>query len=184
MNVKPIKVFVSHSHDDVKQAEKLENAINESYLKLFLAHRDIEGGREWNENIRDEIGNCDMLLALITPNFYQSEYTGQEVGAAWMIEKPVLSVSVNNTRSSGFITGRQWVEYNQRYPSRTAGSIVKFALTEFHKHYVVDIAINMLNDSANYDQSNSIAYPVNPDVLTLPLDLAEVRAESYSSGKL
>ena len=26
--------------------------------------------------------------------------------------------------------------------------------------------------------------PVNPDVLTLPLDLAEVRAESYSSGKL
>ena len=27
-------------------------------------------------------------------------------------------------------------------------------------------------------------YSVNPDVLTLPLDLAEVRAESYSSGKL
>ena len=25
---------------------------------------------------------------------------------------------------------------------------------------------------------------VNPDVLTLPLDLAEVRVESYSSGKL
>ena len=27
-------------------------------------------------------------------------------------------------------------------------------------------------------------HPVNPDVLTLPLDLAEVLAESYSSGKL
>ena len=130
MTSNPISIFVSHSNIDNTIVDGLTSFINDSYVELFLAHRDIGGGEEWKNVIRTKIRDCKGLVALVTPNFYKSEYTSQEVGAAWVLDKPILAIRVGETEPKGFITEKQWITYDSTYPHNTSGEIVKFTLIE------------------------------------------------------
>ena len=155
---KPLSVFVSHSNKDNMIVEKIESAINKSYIELFLAHRDIEGGEQWREIIRDKITKCDMMLALITSNFHASEYTEQEVGAAWVLQKPVLAIRVDETFPRGFITEKQWITYSHVHPYVSVSKIIKSILSEIYEHdEMVNLVVEMLIKAESYIESNSLA---------------------------
>ena len=117
------RVFISHSSNDKEMTSEMANYIERVDMKAFLAHIDIEGGAKWKDSLRKEITECDMLVALVTPNFYRSEYTCQEVGAAWALEKPVLPVC-SEAIPKGFIGERQGVKYEE-WPLNTAESILR-----------------------------------------------------------
>ena len=51
MNKQLVSIFVSHSNKDLKLTEEIERLINKSYIKLFFAHRDIDGSEEWKDTI-------------------------------------------------------------------------------------------------------------------------------------
>ena len=81
-------MFISHSHEDMEIATRLSDTLGQLDVVPFIAHSDIMGGELWKETIRDEIVECDVLVALLTTNFRKSEFTEQEVGAAWVLKKP------------------------------------------------------------------------------------------------
>ena len=146
--MKPIHVFVSHSHEDVKMAKNLSNALGGLDVVPFLAHNDIVGGELWKEAIRDRLVECDVLVALLTDNFRKSRFTEQEVGAAWVLEKPVLPLYTGNEMPSGFIADRQYIKYDNDNPERAAGEILKFVLIEMHgKGRAMDRMVDMLAKS-------------------------------------
>ena len=85
--MEPIRMFISYSNEDKKMAGEIARVLRILRMKPFLAHDDIGTGERWKEAVREEICRCDMLVALVTPNFHESEYTEQEVGAAWGVEQ-------------------------------------------------------------------------------------------------
>ena len=168
VNNNPISMFVSHSNSDNTIVDNITSVINDSYVELFLAHRDIGGGEEWKNVIRAKIRDCNGLVALVTPNFYKSEYTSQEVGAAWVLDKPILAIRVGETEPKGFITEKQWITYDSTYPYNTSGEIVKFALIEtYGQKKTTDMLVNMLNDAGSFYESNYLA-----DLLTFQPSLS------------
>ena len=155
--MKPIRVFVSHSHEDVKMAKKLANALGELDVVPFLAHSDIVGGELWMETIRNKIIECDALVALLTNNFRKSEFTEQEVGAAWGLKKPVLPLYTGDEMPSGFITDRQYIKYDNNNPERTAGEILKFILIKIHgKGRAMDRMVDMLSKSESVRECKAL----------------------------
>ena len=158
LKTNPIRIFISHSTEDITKAKEIESILNESYIQLFLAHRDIDGGEQWREVIRNEIKDCAAMIVLVTPGFHKSEFTAQEVGAAWVLKKPILAIRVDGAVPMGFITENQWISYNNRYPAQTVGEILKFVLTKIYKDKImVDMVVDMLKDASSYAESNYLA---------------------------
>lgn len=154
--LEPIRIFVSYSSSDRWLAAKLSNEMRGLLVDVFLAHDDIEGGTPWRERLRAELEGCDMLIALITPNFHKSEYTEQEVGAAWILKKPVLSVCTSGEVPHGFISEIQKEKYDtEEY--KTASRILKFALSyKYDKESPIDELIEILHVSSSFAISNCL----------------------------
>lgn len=155
--MKAIRVFVSHSHKDVKTATRLSRALGSLGVVPFLAHSDIRGGELWKETIRDKIVECDVLAALLTTNFYKSEFTEQEVGAAWVLKKPVLPLYTGDVMPSGFIADRQYVKYDTNNPERAAGEILKFFLFKtYDRESAVGMMVDMLSKAKSEMEYNAL----------------------------
>jgi len=79
-----MRVFISYSSEDKKMVGAIDSALKTLRVEPFLAHKDnIEGGSLWKEAVRNTLCECDILVALITPNVRKSKYAEQEVGAVW-----------------------------------------------------------------------------------------------------
>ena len=142
-----IRVFVSHSSKDKVMAIAIAKAMNVFHMKPFPARSDVRGDELWREELRVEIEKCGMLVALVTPNFRESYYTEQEVGAAWVLKKPVLAVCFGGAVPTGFISERQGLKYDGSHPSDTGESILEFALANTQKGNAADMLVDMLAES-------------------------------------
>ena len=118
-------------------------------MEPFLAHDGIAGGEPWREALRDEIDKCNMLVALVTKNFHASEFTGQEVGAAWVLQKPVLCVCVDGAAPAGFVAERQGFKYDHADPDRMAADMLTFAMPKIYGERAADTVVEMLPESAS-----------------------------------
>jgi hypothetical protein len=86
------KVFLSHGSTDAWVARQLSKEIKALGAATFLDETDIPKGANFKEIIRQEISECNELLALFTPWSAQRSWVWSEVGAAWGQNKPVLGV--------------------------------------------------------------------------------------------
>ena len=94
-----MRVFISHDSDDVELAKALVNLLQKS---LLLASRDIrcssvdgyrlEGGVSFDEELRIEVHEAELVIGLITPLSLRSLYVAFELGARWGISKPMIPI--------------------------------------------------------------------------------------------
>ncbi|MDE2107468.1 MAG: toll/interleukin-1 receptor domain-containing protein [Patescibacteria group bacterium] len=61
-------------------------------ISAFVAHNDIEPTLEWQSQIETALTTADSLVALLHPNFHQSNWTDQEIGFAMGRGLPVFAV--------------------------------------------------------------------------------------------
>lgn len=154
-----ICVFVSYSIKDSTMAGQLATVLKTLRVETFLAHDDINVGAQWKDAVRKGICKCDMLVALVTSNFHDSQYTDQEVGAAWGLGKPILLVLVDRTPPAGFITEQQGMEYNRKNPPVTACLIFRFALSKtYGEEHVVDVLVERLAKAESRMESQYLAF--------------------------
>lgn len=76
----PIKIFVSYAHADEDLRKRLD-------IHLALVHRHpavtiwndrgINPGEEWDQEIRNELDDADIIVLLVSPHFLASEYIYQ-----------------------------------------------------------------------------------------------------------
>ena len=191
-----IRVFISYSSKDSAMAGSLSTVLNTLRVKTFLAHDDINVGAQWKDAVRKGICECDMLVALVTPNFRRSEYTDQEVGAAWGLGKPLLPVLVDREAPAGFITERQGMEYNSKNPPTTACLIFRFVLSEIYgEECVVDMLVERLAKSESLMESQHLAFLLTaeqlnnapagyPDGVLTPAHVESIRSTVLSNARV
>lgn len=92
---KKLKVFLSYNHEDYEAAKDLKEYLEFSGLDVFLAHKDIEPTREWQEEIHKNLKACDIFIPLLTDNFRTSKWTDQEVGIAYAHEKKFIPLIID-----------------------------------------------------------------------------------------
>ena len=118
-----LNVFVSHKATHKKKARKLKDALHYFGVESFLAHEDIEPTRQWEDEIINALQRADVLIALLTPDFRESDWTDQEIGAAVGRGIPVIPVSLGLT-PYGFAARFQTIDLTRVDMEHAAEQIV------------------------------------------------------------
>lgn len=124
-------VFLSYKVVDKHLAGEFKETLEEFGFEVFLAHESIEPSQEWPMEIKKNLRACDVLLALITPAFRDSEWTDQEVG--WCLGRgiPVVPVITDDSfLPHGLMSSLQGVHHNGTDVKKTCKKILKGILTQ------------------------------------------------------
>jgi hypothetical protein len=88
-----IRVFFSHVHAVRAEVSAIANAMERIHCSCFVAHTQIESGRDWQDVIEDALRTCHVLVAYVTDGFPASNWTDQEVG--WALGRGIPMIPVN-----------------------------------------------------------------------------------------
>lgn len=110
-----LRVFISHLSRDKKKAKALAKELTSYNASGFVAHIDIKPSDEWLKTIESALESMDVLLALVTDGFKESDWTVQEIGFALGKGVPVLAIR-NGMDPFGFFGKWQAIQGTGRYP--------------------------------------------------------------------
>ena len=74
------RVFISHAHEQETTANAISKELQIFGITAFVAKNDIDPGDAWREVIEKSLFTSDALVAILTPEFYYSQWCQQEVG--------------------------------------------------------------------------------------------------------
>ena len=89
-----IRVFISHVAKYKTLSTEIKVGLADFAIASFVAHEDIEPTAEWQTEIELALFSMDMLVALWTEGFSESEWTDQEIGIAIGRKVPIVSVAL------------------------------------------------------------------------------------------
>ena len=107
------KIFISHAFSAKSIANKLIDKIivpNFSLTKdqdiFFTSNRQmgIRSSLNWRNKIKNSLKECQIFIAIITPDFKISEMCLGEIGAAWILNKSIHPLIVPPVELSNFNT--------------------------------------------------------------------------------
>jgi len=144
------RIFLSHKAEYKVETAKLQEELATYGIASFVAHNDIEPTREWQNEIENALHTMDVLVALMTKEFQESNWTDQEIGFALGRKKQIIAVRMG-TDPYGFIGRYQAV--TATWDNATV-NIVK-VLMKYEK--MVDLYIELMQQCRSFAQANKLA---------------------------
>ena len=92
MKREPLRVFVSHHHEDAGWLGKMKLYFKKRDISLFLAHEDNPVGEDFHKILKSEISNCDVFLLVANKESQKSSFCNQEIGYALAKHKLIIPV--------------------------------------------------------------------------------------------
>lgn len=86
------RIFLSYAMDDRAAAERLHDLISKYPAVNIFTTQTLSAGENWQAKLRDEISKCSVFLVLLSPNSVDSNWVLYELGAAWAMGKPIISI--------------------------------------------------------------------------------------------
>ncbi len=100
-----MKAFISYSTADKEKGAEVKNVLDKLGIESFLAHDDIRVSEEWERRILKELNECQLFIPLLSNNFKESDWCGQEAGIiANRRNVAIIPFSLNGTNPYGFIS--------------------------------------------------------------------------------
>ena len=177
-----VRVFISHKAEDKILANDIKNSFLTYHVASFVAHEDIEPMLEWQSEIERALFSMDLLVALLTPTFSQSNWTDQEVGVAIGREVPVVPIRLGKD-PHGFIGKYQAIQ--ETSASKIVEKIVDYLVRHdginLHLKQLAEEALaSALRDYSNVDRANILAR-VSSEIDRSPPDVAESLKTAFTS---
>ena len=116
------RIFISHASLEAIIGEKFVDALIELGIDrkdIFYSssyHTGVPIGKNFHEEVRMALNNSEVVVFLLTPNFYKSEFCLNEMGAVWYAKKqiiPILLGGLNFDDMHGFID-RNYIAYKPK----------------------------------------------------------------------
>jgi len=150
-----VRVFLSHRDKFKKEASELKDALTRCGVASFVAHEDIHPTEEWLLEIERALFSMDALVALLTDDFHESEWTDQEVGVAIGRRSPVIAIRLGKVDPYGMMGKSQGLNgCSSTNPIATAAKI--FGLlhkTLPERSCLFDAALSAYSDSKSWSES-------------------------------
>lgn len=104
------RIFLSHRADRKADAHRLERALKRLGFASFVAHDAIAPSLEWRREIQKAQRSCDLLIAVVTEGFHDSEWTDQEIGWVLGRDLAIVALSLDGTLPKGFLESYQAIK--------------------------------------------------------------------------
>lgn len=103
-------LFVSYSHHDADLVHPLIQEMTERGFRIWY-DEGIEPGAGWDDNIADQIARCDLVIAMISPEYLESENCRDELNYARDEGKRIILVYIEKTE----LPAGMKLRYNRLY---------------------------------------------------------------------
>ncbi|MGA2070749.1 MAG: toll/interleukin-1 receptor domain-containing protein [Sedimentisphaerales bacterium] len=145
------RLFISHVSVIKDYATALQNGLYKYSISAFVAHKDIEPTKEWQNEIELALYTMDAMVALLTLDFHKSVWTDQEVGIA--IGRKALVIPVRyHIDPYGFIAKHQALEGKDS--EQTAKEIFNIlAKHKLTKERMSQIVVNKFLSSGSFQDA-------------------------------
>ena len=108
------RVFLSYASQDAAEAQKACAALETAEQRCWIAPRDVRAGEFYASAIVEAIGNCRMLVLLLSRAAIESPHVLREVERACSKRIPVLTVRLDGTpipaQLEYFLSANQWLD--------------------------------------------------------------------------
>jgi hypothetical protein len=170
------RVFLSHKSSVKVNTAALKDSLALFGISCFVAHEDIHPTKEWMDEIESALFSMDALVALMTDDFHDSDWTDQEVGVAMGRSVPIISVKLGRLNPYGFI-GRF-----QALPCTWENAPMELIKLLICHEKMKEAYISALSRCPNFDKGNILAdaLPFIPS-LTEPQAAAMIEAYKINS---
>jgi hypothetical protein len=122
---KQFRLFISHTHANADFAGAIKKRLSRYGIDSFVAHADLKPSVEWLEAIENALLSCQAAVALVTPDFHESQWCDQEIG--YCLARRVLVVAVMRGAAPKGFLGRYQA---MRIKERDSGTLVAERLFE------------------------------------------------------
>ena len=108
-----LRAFISHTSKNRTNATQIKASLDYFRISCFVSDEDIESLSKWRAELVKALTSMDVLIALLTADFHESEWTDQEVGAAVGRKVKIVPVKIGKT-PYGFMAKTQAIEAKDR----------------------------------------------------------------------
>lgn len=180
-----VKVFLSHSVQDKDFAIRLASKLRDyPFIEIFMAPDDIKAGTFWVDELKYNLKNSDVVLALLTENYHKSDWTEQEIGLAWAFEKRILALSLDGNMGNGYVKNFQiqtWpIDFNAIHLSKL--TIDLYPTIENKDEFAEGVLKLGLTTSGSFEQANAIASVIQRLVEHLKPELINYVIKAYEQN--
>jgi hypothetical protein len=144
------RVFLSHRSNVKTETANLKIQLQLFGMSCFVAHEDIRPTKAWQDEIENALASMDCLVALMTPDFHESEWTDQEVGFAFGRGVPIIPVQLGKN-PYGFV-GKF-----QALPGKWETAAEKIAKTLINNDRMFSAYVQALLKCPDWDSGNILA---------------------------
>ena len=85
-------IFISYSRSDTEFVDQLELDLKKRGYTVWVDRRKLEGGQTWNNEIRQAIKRCQIMLVVISPDAAHSRWVNYEWRYALKQKKSVIPI--------------------------------------------------------------------------------------------
>jgi len=152
-----IRLFISHKNKYKKEAALLGEYLNKSGVSCFVAHDTIEPMSKWQKEIWKALMTMEVLLAFITDDFSEGDWTDQELGVALGRGIPIIPLKIQSKPPHGFISETQAVKGGLEDLESTSNQVFETIVNKIdQKGRLKTAAIEAWANSSNfYDTMDS-----------------------------
>lgn len=168
---KPIKAFISYQTSDKEIAGKIKEILSDFGIDSFLAHEDITISEEWRDTIINNLKESSLFICLLSKKYLKSSFCLQESGIAYILNIPIIPLSLDGTISPGFIEKFQSKKIEKTpFIYDLIPGMLNFKKT---KSKGIEIIIELISDSGCFKNAES-NFELIIDILA---DLSKSQAE-------
>jgi hypothetical protein len=144
------RLFLSHKTEVKKETAELKMALRTYGISAFVAHEDIHPTEEWQNEIENALATMDGFIAIMTPDFHESNWTDQELGFAFARGVPIIALRM----------GRDPYGFIGKFQGLTAswlGASVEIAKLLIRQERMFPAFIKSIRECWGFDHGNRLA---------------------------
>ena len=103
------RVFISCAHRDKRWAEWLEEQLAKHGFRV-LKDSTVPAGESFIAQLNKTIEECNILVAVLSPNYFDSAWCQFETAAAAASKVPIIPVRVEPCDVQGFLRYYNWAD--------------------------------------------------------------------------
>lgn len=152
------RLFLTHVATKKQTAHSLKSCLRLYGVDAFVAHEDIQPGKEWQIVIESALHTCDALAGLLHKGFRKSDWCDQEVGFALGRGIPVVPIQYD-LLPYGFFGSVQAVNNAATQQSKTlARNLIQILLKDKRSSaQLAETIVDELSNATSFDQANRLS---------------------------
>lgn len=172
---KMYRLFISHKCEYKKEVSNLKQKLSIFGVDCFVAHKDIKPTRPWEKEIENALFSMDACVAIMTPNYHDSDWTDHEIGCARGRCVPIIPVKMGKD-PYGIIAHIQAVS--------STWSSLHFNLMQILIQYdqVKNAYINAISVCESFECGNTLA-KLFPYINSLSVKQIDMLIDAWQSNK-